>query len=408
MIFTLIKNELIKISKRSKTWIVFALFAICVVGIGIISNIDAKQIAYNNTPEGRIESLNSSIQYAEDHLKELETYKDKWAEEAIEEQKQHIVSLKEEIKLQEERKKNPNDPNLWRKTLEQEKKNIQEVLDDESYPDRYKTYEKQRMAEINSFLDAGIKPVEEWEFYPTNVGMQFMQVVGLIILAAGIAVFMSDIVSGESTPATLKFLLVQPISRAKVILSKFIAVVITVVGMIAGLEVAAYGVIGAFTGFDAAKMPKLIGMKFQWDYSEIEKYGAPQLSQVDGSGILSTRGDALFQGFALQILFIIACCALIFMISTLVKSSMISMAISVLVCVASTMICMMSPSVASKFGHLIFLNYGNTVSVIDGSIAQMFNNPNFSIGFGVALMVGTIVVCYTISTVIFNKKDILA
>lgn len=300
MIFTLIKNELIKISKRAKTWIVFALFAICVVGIGIISNIDAKQIAYNNTPEGRIESLNSSIQYAEDHLKELETYKDKWAEEAIEEQKQHIVSLKEEIKLQEERKKNPNDPNLWRKTLEQEKKNIQEVLDDESYPDRYKTYEKQRMAEINSFLDAGIKPVEEWEFYPTNVGMQFMQVVGLIILAAGIAVFMSDIVSGESTPATLKFLLVQPISRAKVILSKFIAVVITVVGMIAGLEVAAYGVIGAFTGFDAAKMPKLIGMKFQWDYSEIEKYGAPQLSQVDGSGILSTRGDALFQGFALD------------------------------------------------------------------------------------------------------------
>ena len=170
MLFTLIKNELIKISKRAKTWIVFALFSICVVGIGIISNIDAKQIAYNNTPEGRIESLNSSIQYAEDHLKELETYKDKWAEEAIEEQKQYIVSLKEEIKLQEERKKNPNDPNLWRKTLEQEKKNIQEVLDDESYPDRYKTYEKQRMAEINSFLDAGIKPVEEWEFYPTNVG----------------------------------------------------------------------------------------------------------------------------------------------------------------------------------------------------------------------------------------------
>ncbi|MFQ9246001.1 MAG: hypothetical protein ACLR3R_00635 [Clostridium paraputrificum] len=151
MIFTLIKNELIKISKRSKTWIVFALFAICVVGIGIISNIDAKNIAYNNTPEGRIESLNSSIQYAEDHLKELETYKDKWAEEAIEEQKQYIISLKEEIKLQEERKKNPDDPNLWRKTLEQEKKNIQEVLDDTSYPDRYKTHEKQRTGR-NKFI----------------------------------------------------------------------------------------------------------------------------------------------------------------------------------------------------------------------------------------------------------------
>ena len=408
MIFTLIKNELIKIFKRAKTWIVFALFAICVAGIGIISNIDAKQIAYNNTPEGRIESLNDSIRYAEQTLKDLETYKDDWAKEEIESQKKYIDSMKEEIKLQEERKKNPDDPNLWRKSLEQEKKNIQESLDNKNIPDRHKTYEKQRMEEINAYLDAGIKPIEEWEFYPTNVGMQFIQVIGLIILAAGIAVFMSDIVSGESTPATLKFLLVQPISRAKVILSKFIAVVITVVGMITGLEVAAFGIIGAFTGFDAAKMPKMIGLKFQWDYSEIEKYGSAQLAQIDGSGIWSTRGEALLQGFALQILFIIACCALIFMISTLVKSSMISMAISVLVCVASTMICMMSSSVSSKLGHLIFLNYGNTTGVIDGTVAYMFNNPNFSVGLGVALMVGTIVVCYTISTIVFKKKDILA
>ena len=75
---------------------------------------------------------------------------------------------------------------------------------------------------------------------------------------------MSDIVSGECTPPTLKFHLVQPISRGKVILSKFIAVVITVVTMIGGLEALVVAGLSAFTGFDAGKMPHYIGSRKWW------------------------------------------------------------------------------------------------------------------------------------------------
>ena len=228
----------------------------------------------------------------------------------------------------------------------------------------------------------------------------------MVILVAGIAVFMSDIVSGESTPPTLKFLLVQPITRGKVILSKFMAVVITVVGLIGGLELIGFGVVGAIAGFDGGKMPLKIGVRYAWDYSNLDYSGMPTLTQVSGSGIISTKGAALLQSFALQILFIVACCAFIFLISAIFKSSMTTMALSVIISVASTISCMVSKSIG-KMAHLLFLNYGATVNVITGDVVQNFNNPNFSIGLGVALMCLTIVVSYILAHIIFSKKDIL-
>ena len=57
-----------------------------------------------------------------------------------------------------------------------------------------------------------------------NYMTSLMQFLGMaLLLCEGIAVLMSDIVSGECTPATLKFLLVQPVTGGKVLLSKFIS-----------------------------------------------------------------------------------------------------------------------------------------------------------------------------------------
>ena len=96
---------------------------------------------------------------------------------------------------------------------------------------------------------------------------------------------------GECTPATIKFLLVQPVSRAKVLLSKFIAIVLTVVSMICGVELAAFGIVGAFTGFDAAKMPVTSGQKYVINQEVLIKEGFKQLDLVAGSGYQTTMGD---------------------------------------------------------------------------------------------------------------------
>ena len=83
------------------------------------------------------------------------------------------------------------------------------------------------------------------------------------------------------------------------------------------------------------------------------------------------------------------------------------MAVSMIISIASTMMCLMSSSLGKKVSHLIFLNYGNTTNVISGDVARVFNNTNFSVSLGVSLMVSTIVVSYVLSHIIFTKKDIL-
>ena len=407
MIFTLIKNELIKIFKRGKTWIVFALFALTIAGMGVISYKEAKYTEYYQSPEGQIESLKDSIKYSKSDIEYYKTVKEEWAKEEITNAESRIKELEKQINtLEEEIKNNKDNPNAWRESLEEEKKTIEDNLKDSSYSEDDKVSFKQRLEEINIYLDKNMKPIEEWEFNGINYGIKFIFMIGTLILAAGIAVFMSDIVSGECTPPTLKFLLVQPISRGKVILSKFIAVVITVVTMIGGLEALVVAGISVFTGFDAGKMPQYIGKAFKWDYTNAAENGGPQLAEVAGSGVLSTRWMYLLESFGLQILFIIACCAFIFMISAIFKSSMITMAVSVILCVAATIIPEMSQTIRS-ISRFFFTSYGDTTSLVSGYCAMNFNNPNVTLGFGVIVMIATTIVSYIIGHIVFNKKDIL-
>lgn len=407
MIFTLIKNELIKIFKRGKTWIVFALFALTITGMGVICYKEAKNTEYYQSPEGQIESLKDSIKYSKSDIEYYKTVKEEWAKEEITNAESRIKELEKQINtLEEEIKNNKDNPNEWRESLEEEKKTIEDNLKDSSYSEDDKVSFKQRLEEINIYLDKNMKPIEEWEFNGINYGIKFIFMIGTLILAAGIAVFMSDIVSGECTPPTLKFLLVQPISRGKVILSKFIAVVITVVTMIGGLEALVVAGISAFTGFDAGKMPQYIGKAFKWDYTNAAENGGPQLAEVAGSGVLSTRWMYLLESFGLQILFIIACCAFIFMISAIFKSSMITMAVSVILCVAATIIPEMSQTIRS-ISRFFFTSYGDTTSLVSGYCAMNFNNPNVTLGFGVIVMIATTIVSYIIGHIVFNKKDIL-
>lgn len=406
MIFTLIKNELIKIFHRGKTWIVFVLFSLLVFGAIGINYKSAKNSEYYYSPQGQIEQFNKQIEWANQNIKSLEGSTESWAEEEIASSRLSIEHSNEQIKKQEELLKISSNEELWKTKLTNEKEEIENSLKNEEIDAEAKEHYMTRLDEINYYLNNNEKPIEGWEFNAFNYGEELIGLLGLIILVSGIAVFMSDIVSGECTPATLKFLLVQPISRGKVILSKFVAVVMTVVGMIGSLELLAFGIVGAIGGFGGAKIPMVIGKTFKWDYSNLNYSGAASLVEVSNSGFSVTKSEAMIQSFLLQILFIVACCAFVFLISSIFKSSMTTMAISVIISVASTMICMMSEKMG-QYAHLNFLNYGNTFSVLKGEVAYTFQNPNLTVSLGIGLMVGTIIISYIISHFVFSKKDIL-
>ena len=421
MVLTLIKNELIKISKRGKTWIVFGMFILAMIGLIVVGKVGANESKHWNSPQGQIEIIdkqlkwqNEDLKSSEAHLKSLENNKTKNKSEIIS-TKERIAFAKDDIKrLKEDRKLqekliNAKTPD-WREEVKASIKNLnseKEKAKREGNADKKYLDSLNKQIDINQyFLDNNLKPVKKWEFYPSNLAIQVMMIFSMAMLVAGIAVFMSDIISGECTPATLKFLLVQPISRGKVILSKFVAIVITVVMMICGSELIAFGAVGAFTGFDAIKMPVELGLRYKVNQEILMKEGFKQLDLVANSGYNSNMGDFVLQSFLLQILFVVACCAFIFMISSLFKSSMITMAVSVVISIAAVIL----PTVSKKIGeyaHLNFLNYGNTPGVISGDIAHIYANTNFTPGLGATLMVITIIVSYIIAHVVFSKRDML-
>lgn len=407
MFFTLVKNELIKLFSRGKTWIVFGLFVLMVIGINVALHFSDKEMRYYYSPQGRIEEIDRSIRYTKENIemyeKELKSNPESPVKEQIEREKENIKSLEESKKIEEEKLKNGVNPNQWKEDLSTEKNQLKERLNDKDIEEREKANIKNRLTEIEGIEKSGIKPTESWEFSPFNNSISLMGAIGTIILVAGIAIFMSDIVSGESTPPTLKFLLVQPISRTKVIASKFTAVVLTVLSMIVGLEVLAFGVLGVMKGFNSGKTPMYLGQKY---ILKATSNGWKELIPVENSAYLSDVSSHFLQSLGLQILFIVACCAFIFLISTLFKSSMITMAVAVIVSVATTMVTMNIGKIR-EFAHLIFLNYGATPYVISGDIAQMYQNPNFSVSLGITLMIITIIVCPLLAALVFKKKDIL-
>lgn len=409
MFFTLVKNELIKLFSRGKTWIVFGLFALIVIGTNVAFHFSDKEMRYHNSPQGRIEDIDRSIGYAKESIeryeKELKSNPENNVKEYIAMEKENIKELEKDKKIEEGKLKNGVNPNQWKEDLSTEKNQLKERLKEKDVEDREKATIKNRLAEIENIEKLGMKPIESWEFSPFNNSISFMTLIGTMILVTGIAIFMSDIVSGESTPPTLKFLLVQPISRTKVIASKFTAVVLTVLSMIVGLEILAFGALGAMKGFDSGKMPVFLGQKYVLNVTQ-NSYGWKELVPVENSAYLSNVSSYFLQSLGLQILFIIACCSFVFLISTLFKSSMITMAVAVIVSVATTMLTM-NIGKLKDIAHLIFLNYGATPSIVNGEIAYMSQNTNFSVSLGVTLMVITIIICPLLAALVFKKKDIL-
>lgn len=400
MLFTLIRNEYRKLLRRPKTWVIFGLFTLLVIGMGYLSKVQADDMAFYSSAEGQIQQLKDSIKSEQNYLDDAKKNNDS---ESIKLYEDDIKSYKEQIKNLQLVVDNKDDPDYWKQVLKEEKKSLKITVDDKTVSEDERITAEQRIEEINEYLKKDIKPIEKWEFNAVNFADSFMQSIGMVILACGIAVFMSDIVSGECTPPTLKFLLVQPITRGKVLLSKFIAVTTTVMGLIGGLEILSFLAIGIFTGFDAGKMPALVGCKYIMQRAQD---GSASLGMVAGSGHYITRGTLLLESFGFQMLFIVACCAFIFLISSIFKSSMVTMAISVISVVVVTMMSTMSSKIASV-AHYIFLTYSMPDNVISGDICSMYNNPNITLSMGIIVLIVTTVVCYVLGHYIFKKKDIL-
>ncbi|NLM33924.1 MAG: ABC transporter permease subunit [Clostridiales bacterium] len=406
----LIKIETFKLFKRTKTWVILIAFILLTSLIGYMSYRDAKKMrGYYGTEaqlaneRERLKWLEESRESIPDEIKNnealVEEYKKSYDHD-IESAKVEIARLKTLLQLE----KAGDWQNILKKQVEELKAQQEMYKGQSDYKDILAQTE-QEIDKLQYLLDNNIRPETNYDYNGRIFLAGIIAILGEIFLAMGIAVFAADMVSGEATPPTLKLLLTQPVSRAKVILSKFISINISAVSLIIGVELIGFLIVGLFCGFGNMKYPMTVGVKYMYDPSILSS-GYKQVIPVLGSGELIPAWQYLVKLLLLQALFIIVCTSLVFLISTLVKASMVSMGISVVSIIASYVV-FLGFNGLKNIAKYVFVLFGNVERLLTGDVAQMFDNPDINLNSTVIMFIVWIVVSYILSHITFTKKDIL-
>lgn len=407
MLLTLIKNEFIKIFKRSKTWIVFGLF-IVFIGITAFGTwMNDKNMKEWTSPEYQIQQAEEQLVHIRNDIKRAEEDGDqKW----IQNSKEIETSLLKQIDFNKEIIKNGISEDAWKKQLDESIKSTENTIKQyeedgiKEWNKRWYSESKQELDDLKYLKNNNIKPLQGWEYHAFNFLQMLNSFFGLGVLIAGISVFMSDMVSGECTPATLKFLLVQPVKRGKILFSKFIVSTITVLSLILLPQLVGMTVVNMTSDVDASRYPVRVEQKYEKVFDQSS--GEMIMNQIPDTSKMITNTENALRTMGYQSLFILSACSIVFMVSTLFKSSMTSMAVSV---ISTIFLSIGTQTISSirNISHLLFTTYADAGSLVTSKLALMYQNPKLTTTNGIICMVITAIIAYTIAHINFIKKDIL-
>ncbi len=406
----LVKNEFIKLFSKKKTYIVLGLYILLSIMIVVIGeNVEDSYFKYND-PDFLIQNLEEQIQYEKEYIESFEADTDMDQEEKetqIEWSKEYVVSLEDEIKSIEQRKH--GEPYDWKEDYQNQIKDNEIVLKELESKDKLTkddqiqiNYTKQENERLELSISSESSPEDE----NINTGINFLYnnllMVTMAFLSFGLILFNSDTVSGEYNPGTLKFLLIQPVTRTKVLLSKFVVMVISSVILIVGVKGLLFLVVGLIKGFGSINRPMLIGLEFE----KVISNGYEMIEQIPGSGEFIPLWNYIFRMLGLEIILIIVMTAFIFMISTISKSSVVANTLSISIILGSTIIYNLSVKYR-EISHLIFLHYGNVDGIVSGSIIGDTGGVSFTPITVIIVSIITSIVFVITAVGVFKKRDLL-
>lgn len=399
--WNLIRNELEKMFYRKKILITFIILAL-MSGLMTYEYVHQNNInAINNKPETRIKNDENSInelQKSKDDARMPEKEKGN-LDEQIQSLQIEIANIKSSMST--------GTKVDWRKTAEENIKNLKEQKLQANPLSNDGSIESLNTS-INTLqysLDHNVKP--EQEFKSTGYGLIQMIIsnMGFVFLAIIIGVLVSDIVSGEYTPPTMKVLLTRPVSRGKVLFSKYISAIISSILMVLVVELLFFLIIGIGYGFGNPISPMAVGTKYKYVKDIMNPNNINPVAIV-GSTYIIPMWEFTIRVIGLQVLYIAAAASFAFLLSTVLKSSMISMAVNIVVIMVISIVSTM-PAIRN-YAWLIFTSFGDVVGVIQKSTpAQFWGAKNFSPINAVIVLISWCVICYVVSHVIFRRKDIL-
>jgi ABC-2 type transport system permease protein len=244
----------------------------------------------------------------------------------------------------------------WRQTLIEDNRNREQALKDAPFLDDASTKEITEAIQVNHQyrLDHDIAPMASmW-----SVVSEWMFVIQTATLFE--VIIASDIVASEFGWGTIKLLLIRPVSRMKILMSKYAAVLIFAALMLAVSFLASCLIGGMAHGFG----------------------GAGDVHLYVQNGVVQESSMALhvFGTYLLKSVNLLMIATLAYMLSAVFRSSSLAIAVSMLCLFAGAGVTML----LSKYGWAKFILFANTdlTPYLDGNAPI----PGMTLGFSAAVL----------------------
>ncbi|GEK58519.1 ABC transporter permease [Marinococcus halophilus] len=264
----------------------------------------------------------------------------------------------------------------WKAQLEQQIVEDRQALEDSGAAEGF--YE-QRIAENEYRIQNDLPPQSAtgesvWSFMSTNTALLDLLSIFVIIVAA-------TIISSEFKSGTIKLLLVRPPSRIKILMSKYVTVILYAVGMLALLFGASFVLGALFFGFGEPSTELI------YTDGEVE-----QRPQVLALAIDYLTGSVNFVMLA----------TLAFAISAIFRSEAMAIAISVLLYVVGAGV---TSTLAIAYNWPKYLLFANT------NLNQYFTSSgppveSMTLGFSVTVLIVYWLIFMGFAVWMFKKREI--
>nr|WP_091836150.1 ABC transporter permease [Marininema halotolerans] len=276
----------------------------------------------------------------------------------------------------------------WKTLIQQQIVDNQNRLTSSRIPEEWRKLIKISIQQQQYYLDHDINPTSPGA--PTFIRKFIDQAISLF-LPLLIVVVAADIVSSEHSGGTIKLLLTRPVQRWKVLLAKYVSLILLVSFIVTVTALLSYLISGLVFGYTGWNMPVLTGFDTQND--ELITQGVHLVPQW--KYILMSYGLAWFACTAVATLSL--------MVSVLLRSTAASMGTMLAAIIAGNLLTQLSPSWTTikyfVFTNLSLTNYlSGTPMMIEG----------MSLPFSLIILCVWSIISLLIAFTVFTKKDILA
>ncbi|WAH35762.1 ABC transporter permease subunit [Alicyclobacillus dauci] len=412
-LWAVIANEWMKLLRRRRFYIT-GLLSLLILAIYGMSEYHSHQnyVKYSNFNHNQQMQISS----IEQQITQVKQSNDPHKSDMIANLRQQLSQIQETLKQNAELQ-GPNWRHAVQKEIDTDKQNIASIEKQPTTSDIAKMRNQSEIAgqhaeiaKLQYNLDHNVKPLPNGTSNPYSETINFFSIASMIFFPMVMVILVSDMIAGESTSGTIKLLLVRPVSRAKILLGKWIVSIASGALWTILLCAAIQAISMAVWGATGSAQPILTGVSYSFanviDTSSATNGAMPQIIPIahyDHAVILPEWTFFVYASL-LMVLAMVVVATITFLFSTLFRSAMASTATAMGIVVIGFVITKMA-SHASWLRWVFATHLDLAQNWTGGLSLEIKQNITLDMGILVLCIWGVVSLC--VSLFVFAKRDIL-